>query len=148
MLQLPLIFKNVWIAGFTQKTPKRVFQKSVKMLNQCLVAGEQVSKTDAVSVSSNTSALEKGLSEDIQQRWVGGSSHQRWRYYGREETAVRLLNLQTVTPQSSLVIHEEALEDIWTLLSSLGSCFCNLGHADFETDAIFVNELLTKGLSC
>lgn len=58
------------------KNSKRVLQKSGKTLNQCLVAGEQVpSKTDAVSISSNTSALEKSLSKDIQQRQVGGSSH-------------------------------------------------------------------------
>lgn len=52
----------------------------------------------------------------------------------------RLPNLQTVTPQSNFVNHEEALEEeIWTLLPSLGSCSCNLGHADFETEILFLS---------
>lgn len=71
------------------------------------------------------------------------------RYCGREEAAVRLLNLQTAAPQSSFMNHKEALEEVWTPLPSLGSCSCNLVCADFETDiTIFVNEFLTKDLKC
>lgn len=61
------------------------------------------------------------------------------RYCGREEAAVRLLSLQTVTPQSSFVSHGDALEDVWTLLLSLGSCSCKLGHADFEAEILFLS---------
>lgn len=47
------------------------------------------------------------------------------RYSGRGEAAVRLLNLQSVTPQSSFIKNGEALEEVWTLLLSLAVALVN-----------------------